>query len=89
MTDRSASSSAERPRRTNSAFRRPRAVRKTNCPDNVSFDYKKPEELRQFITSHGRIKPQRLNGLCAKHQRQLTREIKRARHLALLPFVVE
>lgn len=86
MSNRPSSSSSDRPRRS---FRRPRVVRKTQCSENVSFDYKKPEDLRQYLTSHGRIKPQRLNGLCAKHQRQLTREIKRARHLALLPFVLE
>lgn len=81
------SSRPSRPRR--SFRRRRRAVRKTKCSENVSFDYKKPEELRQYLTSHGRIKPQRLNSLCAKNQRWLTREIKRARQLALLPFVVE
>ncbi|MCA9980183.1 MAG: 30S ribosomal protein S18 [Anaerolineales bacterium] len=83
------SSRPSRPPRRTSSFRRRRAVRKTKCTKNISFDYKKPEELRQYLTSHGRIKPQRLNGLCAKHQRQLTREIKRARQLAFLPFVVE
>lgn len=65
---------------------RPRIKRKKQCSDTVPFDYKKPESLRQFVTSHGRIKPKRLTGLCTKHQRVLAREIKRARHLALLPF---
>lgn len=60
-----------------------------NCADEINFDYKKPETLRQYITSHGRIKPMRLNSLCAKHQRRLAREIKRARHIALLPFVTD
>ena len=69
-------------------FRR-RPVQKKKCPKEVSFSYKQPETLRPYITSHGRIKPQRLNGFCAKHQRKLALEIKRARHLALLPFVTD
>ncbi len=72
----------ERPRRR---FRS-RARRKKSCGE-VTFDYKRPETLRPFVTSHGRIKPMRLNGLCTKHQRRLAREIKRARHLGMLPFV--
>lgn len=64
-----------------------RIARVKRCPKNVNFDYKKPESLRQYMTSHGRIKPMRLNSLCTKHQRLLAREIKRARHLALVPFV--
>ena len=69
-------------------FRR-RPIRQQKCTKEVSFTYKQPETLRPYITSHGRIKPQRLNGLCAKHQRKLAIEIKRARHLALLPFVTD
>ena len=64
-----------------------RVARVKRCPKTVNFDYKKPESLRQYMTSHGRIKPMRLNSLCTKHQRLLAREIKRARHLALVPFV--
>lgn len=64
-----------------------RIARVKRCPKTVNFDYKKPESLRQYMTSHGRIKPMRLNSLCTKHQRLLAREIKRARHLALVPFV--
>lgn len=75
---------SDRPRRR---FRS-RARKKKSCGE-VTFNYKKPETLRPFITSHGRIKPLRLNGLCTKHQRLLAREIKRARHLALLPFVTD
>ncbi|MDJ0756793.1 MAG: 30S ribosomal protein S18 [Ardenticatenaceae bacterium] len=75
----------DRPRRR--FRRRTRYVK--NCAEEITFNYKKPETLRPYITSHGRIKPMRLNGLCAKHQRQLAREIKRARHLALLPFVTD
>ncbi len=46
------------------------------------------EILRRFLTERGKIQPRARNGLCAKHQRIITRNIKYARHLALLPFVV-
>jgi small subunit ribosomal protein S18 len=45
--------------------------------------------LRGFLTDRGKIKPRRRTGTCARHQRQLSVAIKRARHLAMLPFVVE
>lgn len=69
-------------------FRR-RASRVKRCAKEIKFNYKQPETLRPYVTSHGRIKPQRLNSLCSKHQRKLAREIKRARHLALIAFVIE
>ena len=57
------------------------------CVDKVSnIDYKEAEKLRRYITDRGKIVPRRVTGTCAKHQRQLTRAIKRARFLALLPF---
>jgi small subunit ribosomal protein S18 len=49
------------------------------------IDYKNPEKLLHFITDRGKIAPRRRSGTCAKHQRLLAREIKKARHLALLP----
>ena len=55
------------------------------CVDKTEIDYKNSELLRGFITRRGHIMPRRRTGTCAKHQRQLTRAIKRARHLALLP----
>jgi small subunit ribosomal protein S18 len=45
--------------------------------------------LRDYLTDRGKIRPRRQTGACAKHQRQLSIAIKRARHLALLPFVIE
>ena len=45
--------------------------------------------LRRFLTDRGKIRPRRQTGTCAKHQRQLSTAVKRARHLAFLPFVVE
>ena len=49
-------------------------------------DYKEVEKLKKYITERGKIVPRRVTGTCAKHQRQLTRAIKRARIIALLPF---
>jgi small subunit ribosomal protein S18 len=51
------------------------------------IDYKAPEKLRRFVSERGKIRPRRQTGTCARHQRLLTTAIKRARHLALLPFV--
>ena len=60
------------------------------CTDkSLNIDYKKNENLRRFITEDGKIRPRRQTGTCAKHQRELARAIKRARHIALLPFTVE
>lgn len=57
------------------------------CSDKSStIDYKQVELLRRFITEEGKIRPRRQSGVCAKHQRELAVAIKRARHLALLPF---
>jgi small subunit ribosomal protein S18 len=58
------------------------------CRDKIAFiDYKEPAKLRPYITDRGKISPRRKSGTCAKHQRALAAAIKRARHLALLPFV--
>ncbi|HSM58973.1 MAG TPA: 30S ribosomal protein S18 [Candidatus Sulfomarinibacteraceae bacterium] len=60
------------------------------CADKVvEVDYKDADALRRYITEHGRIRPRRQTGTCARHQRSLAKAIKRARHLALLPFVSE
>ena len=57
------------------------------CVDKVtSVDYKDIEKLKKYVTDRGKIVPRRVTGACAKHQRQLTRAIKRARIIALLPF---
>jgi small subunit ribosomal protein S18 len=52
-------------------------------------DYKDVEKLRKYVSERGKIMPRRVTGNCAKHQRQLTEAIKRARYMALLPFSVE
>ena len=62
----------------------------TFCVDKVEhIDYKDVAKLRRFITERGKILPRRISGNCAKHQRQVTVAIKRARNIALLPFTAE
>lgn len=53
------------------------------------FNYKNYKKLRNFTTDRGKIIPRRMSGTCAKHQRKLTIAIKRARHMAILPFTSE
>ena len=58
------------------------------CADKVDFiDYKDSAKLRKFISERGKILPRRISGTCAKHQRELNTAIKRARQVALLPYV--
>jgi len=60
------------------------------CADkNISIDYKQVDMLRRFVTEDGKIRPRRQTGTCATHQRKLAMAIKRARHIALLPFTGE
>ncbi|HNV93177.1 MAG TPA: 30S ribosomal protein S18 [Candidatus Cloacimonas sp.] len=56
---------------------------------DIQIDYKNIDMLKQYISEVGKIEPARLTGTCAKHQRQLAREIKRARQMALIPYVIE
>ena len=57
------------------------------CVDKVdNIDYKDTAKLRRYVSERGKIVPRRISGNCAKHQRQLTTAIKRARHIALLPY---
>ena len=70
--------------------RRPRRNVCAFCVDKVEqIDYKDAAKLRRFITERGKILPRRISGNCAKHQRQVTLAIKRARNIALLPFTAE
>lgn len=58
------------------------------CADStLTIDYKDTRTLKYFISERGKIIPRRITGTCAKHQRNLTREIKRARTIALLPYI--
>lgn len=60
------------------------------CVDRIAVvDYKDAARLRKFLTERGKILPRRITGNCARHQRQLTRAIKRARIMALLPFTID
>mgnify|MGYP000261039513 CR=1 FL=1 len=79
-----------RPRRAaqNLLFKRKRFCRFT-VAGVEEIDYKDVAKLRKFITERGKILPRRITGTCAKHQRQLTIAIKRARNVALLPFTAE
>ena len=70
--------------------RRPRRKVCSFCVDKVEhIDYKDVAKLRRFITERGKILPRRMTGTCAKHQRQLSEAIKRARAIALLPYSAE
>lgn len=60
------------------------------CVDKIELvDYKETVRLRRYLTERGKILPRRISGNCAHHQRQLTRAIKRARQIALLPYSAE
>ena len=60
------------------------------CVDKATFvDYKDVAKLKKFTSERGKILPRRATGACAMHQRQLTEAIKRARQVALLPYVVD
>jgi len=60
------------------------------CVNNIKYvDYKDTQVLQKFISSFGKIAPKRRSGLCSKHQRKVAQAIKRARIMALLPFVVK
>jgi len=70
------------------AFRKRFTPRKKFCrfcaDKDLPLDYKRPDILRDFVTERGKIIARRITGTCAKHQRRLTNEIKRARQMALL-----
>ncbi len=60
------------------------------CVEKISaIDYKEINKLRRYVTERGKILPRRISGNCAIHQRQLTSAIKRARHMALMPYTIE
>lgn len=70
-------------------FQKPKPVKK-NCPfckEDKEPDYKTYEKLRVYMSERGRIFARTRTGLCAKHQHRVDQQIKRARHLAYLPFV--
>ena len=79
---------ADRPRGEGGGrVRRPRRKSCRFCAEKVvAIDYKDFNRLRTFVSERGKIVPSRMTGTCASHQRELTKAIKRARNIALLPF---
>ena len=70
--------------------RRPRRKVCNFCVDKIEYiDYKDINHLRRYVNERGKILPRRMSGNCAKHQRQLSEAIKRARAIALLPYTVD
>ena len=73
--------------------RRPMRRRKKVCvycvDKNAVIDYKDTNKLKRYISERGKILPRRITGNCAKHQRKLTTAIKRARHIALMPYITD
>ena len=73
--------------------RRPIRRRKKVCvfcgDKNNVIDYKDVNKLKRYVSERGKILPRRITGNCAKHQRALTVAVKRARHIALMPYTVE
>lgn len=58
------------------------------CRNNIKYiDYKETHIIKRFLTSWSKIKPAVITGVCAKHQRQLTKSVKRARYMGLIPYV--
>jgi len=71
-------------------MRRPRKKVCAFCAEKAEhIDYKDVAKLRKFVTESGKISPRRATGTCAKHQRELSVAIKRARQMALMPYVSE
>ena len=76
------------PMRKKGGMRRRKKVCVFCAKDNV-IDYKDTAKLKKYVSERGKILPRRITGTCAKHQRALTVAIKRARHVALMPYVAE
>lgn len=77
--------------RSDSPMRRKSGIRRRKkvcvfCGKEHNIDYKDAATLKKYISESGKILPRRITGNCAKHQRELTSAIKRARHLAMLPY---
>ena len=71
----------------NPKFRKVRKKVCVLCSDkNFELDYKNADQLKKFINDKGKILPRRATGACAKHQRAITLAVKRARHIAILPY---
>ncbi len=78
---------AYRPKRRKRRIFHRRKVCRFCADSSMIIDYKDPKTLRYFVTERGKIIPRRISGCCAKHQRSLTTAVKRARAVALMPYV--
>ena len=76
------------PMRKKGGMRRRKKVCVFCGKDNV-IDYKDTAKLKKYVSERGKILPRRVTGTCARHQREITVAIKRARHLALLPYTAD
>ena len=79
---------SDMPMRKKGGLRRRKKVCVFCGKDNV-IDYKDTNKLKRYVSERGKILPRRITGNCAKHQRALTVAIKRARHVALMPYIAE
>ena len=59
------------------------------CGKENQINYKDANKLKRYVSERGKILPRRITGNCAKHQRELTKAIKRARHIAIMPYVMD
>ena len=79
---------ADSPKMRRGGIRRRKKVCVFCGKDNV-IDYKDTNKLKRYVSERGKILPRRITGNCAKHQRALTVAIKRARHVALMPYTID
>ena len=77
------------PRKRAGGMRRRKKVCVYCVDKNAVIDYKDTNKLKRYISERGKILPRRITGNCAKHQRKLTTAIKRARHIALMPYITD
>ena len=79
----------EAPKRRNTTGSRRRKKVCVFCGKDNEISYKDTAKLKKYVSERGKILPRRVTGCCAKHQRALTLAIKRARHVALMPYVAD
>ncbi|MBO5179856.1 MAG: 30S ribosomal protein S18 [Clostridia bacterium] len=93
MADKKGNRKFNRNNNDDDSMPRQRRIKKKVCmycaDKNLVIDYKDTDKLKKFVSEKGKILPRRVTGLCAKHQREVTTAVKRARHIALLPYSVE
>ena len=80
---------ADAPMKRRGGIRRRKKVCVFCGKENNEIDYKDTNKLKRYVSERGKILPRRITGNCAKHQRALTVAIKRARHLALMPYTCD